>query len=180
MRGRNVLCLSASINECFLMFQRPLGHIFLLPAFSSHLLCTTPQEAGWVFCDLCEFVCVWVCAVGWRGAGDRNSLSDVVLSLSILGSGQEVGSTEETWPPPASPLSLPLSSYFSLYSLFLPLSPPSPLSLRLPIHKVTPVFFWSRVLSYGCHIHFCGVPERTLNYTLLTSCVNKSMLTSDF
>lgn len=42
------------------MFQRPLGHIFLLPAFSSHLLCTTPQEAGWVFCDLCVCVCEFV------------------------------------------------------------------------------------------------------------------------
>lgn len=42
------------------MFQRPLGHIFLLPAFSSHLLCTTPQEAGWVFSDLCVCVCEFV------------------------------------------------------------------------------------------------------------------------
>lgn len=155
------------------------GTYFSAPCFflSSPLYDTAGGWLGFLW-SVC--VCVWVCAVGWRGAGDRNSLSDVVLSLSILGSGQEVGSTEETWPPPASPLSLPLSSYFSLYSLFLPLSPPSPLSLRLPIHKVTPVFFWSRELSYGCHIHFCGVPERTLNYTLLTSCVNKSMLTSDF
>lgn len=160
------------------MFQRPLGYIFLLPAFSSHLLVRHRRRLvrfSLMCASLC--VCVSLCCGVKRGRRSKQpercrseSLHFGIRTGSGLNRGNMTSSPFSSLPPSLYPLTFPC----------IPSSSLCPPPLPLPIHKVTSVFFWSRELSYGCHIHFCGVPERTLNYTLLTSCVNKSMLTSDF
>lgn len=139
-------------TKASLYFRDHWGYVFLLPAFSSHLLCTLLQEAGLGFSDVC--VCVWEREGGVEGLKQAEGCRS--YSLSILGSGREVGSTEETWPPPPfllSPSSLLPPSILLLFLVF-PLPPfvcPS-LRLCLPIHRVFFFLSFSVTVTHVCEV----------------------------